>query len=70
MFKCSNIENIIVNTDGEILSHFRFADDIVLVTHYLGEAKTMPSELEAASRKVGLKVNITKINFMTNLVKI
>lgn len=39
MFKNSNIENLGINIHGKKLNHLCFADDIVLVTDDLGEAK-------------------------------
>lgn len=68
MFKSPNIENLKINIDGEKLSHFRITDDKVLVADDLEGAKQMLSIPEAASRKVGLKMNIIKTKLMINLV--
>lgn len=68
MFKRIKIENYGININGEKLSHLRFADDLVLVADGFGKAKDMLMELESASRKVGLNINISKTKLMTNLV--
>lgn len=68
MFKRTNIENLGININGEKLSHLRFADDLILITDDLKEAQEMLSELNLASREVGLKINTGKTKFMTNLV--
>lgn len=49
-------------------NHLRFAEDIVLTTEDLGEAKQMLYELEGARSEVGLKINFSKIKKMTNIV--
>lgn len=61
-------ENRGVNIDGEKLTHLRFADDIVLITDNIGEAKQMIEEIVQASLKVGLQINASKTQIMTNLV--
>lgn len=68
MFKKIELDNRGINVNGETLSHLRFADDIVLISDRLDEANKMVSELSVASQKVGLKINIAKTQFMTNLV--
>lgn len=68
MFTRTNIENLGINIIGEKLSHLRFADDLILITNDLKEAQEMMSELNLASREVGLKINIGKTKFTTNLV--
>lgn len=54
--------------DGERLNNLRFADDIVLMSDNLGEAKEMLEELQQAIHKVGLKINYNKTKMMTDLV--
>lgn len=68
MFKNIKLDNKGISVDGEKLHHLRFADDIVLISDRLDEANEMLLDLSAASQKVGLKINITKTQFMTNLV--
>ncbi|XP_030755289.1 uncharacterized protein LOC115881780 [Sitophilus oryzae] len=61
-------ENRGINIDGERLTHLRFADDIVLVSDNIGDSKQMLEELVQASLKVGLRINTSKTQIMTNLV--
>ena len=68
MFKNIELEGLGINIDGKDLNHRRFADDIVLISDCLGKAEKMLSKLTSASHKVGLKINATKTEFMTNLV--
>ncbi|KAL6417186.1 hypothetical protein ACFW04_014615 [Cataglyphis niger] len=56
-----------INIDEEKLSHLRFADDIVLISDSLDEASEMLNRLNIASCKVDLKINLEKIQLMTNL---
>lgn len=55
--------------NGGKLSHIRFADDLVVISDKLVEAKDMLKKLELAFPEVGLNINISKNNFCTNLVK-
>ena len=50
--------------DGEFLSHRRFADDIFLCTETPQELQHMLQELSDESRRMGLKMNITKTKVM------
>ena len=50
--------------DGEFLSKLRFADDIFLCTETLQELQQMLQELSDESRRMGLKMNITKTKVM------
>ena len=68
MFKNIDLEGLGINIDGKDLNHLRFADDIVLISDCLGKAEEMRLKLTSASHKVGLKINTTKTEFMTNLV--
>lgn len=68
MFKNIELEGLGINIDGKDLNHLRFADDIILISDCLGKAEEMLSKLTSASHKVGLKINPTKTEFMTNLV--
>lgn len=68
MFKKVNFENMGININGENLNHLRFADDIVLISDGLDKAQEMLTRLTCASRGVGLKINTSKTEFMTNLV--
>ena len=55
-----------VNVDGKKLSHLRFADDIVLISHSFNQIKKMLKELEVKSAIVGLRLNISKTKLMCN----
>lgn len=68
MFKSINLENLGVNINGENLTHLRFADDIVLIADRFDHAMAMLEQLNSASHKVGLKINVSKTQLMTNLV--
>lgn len=68
MFKKINWDDLGINIDGENLNHLRFADDIVLISDRLDKAMRMLESLQTASRRVGLKINTSKTQFMTNLV--
>jgi len=54
--------------DGQSLSNLRFADDIVLLADNLEDIRIMLQELQEVCATVGLKMNIGKTKFMTNLV--
>ena len=56
-----------ININGKYLSHLRFADDIVLMTVDLDEAQIMLQQLNEESRKVGLKMNLSKTKIMINI---
>lgn len=46
----------------------QFADDIVVITDRINEAKEMLRRLQNASKIVELNININKIEFIINLV--
>ncbi|CAG9134349.1 unnamed protein product [Plutella xylostella] len=52
--------------NGEYMSHLRFADDIVIMAESLQELSWMLSGLNAASRRVGLGMNLDKTKVMYN----
>jgi hypothetical protein len=54
-----------VNIDGKYLSHLRFADDIVVISSDPEELAEMLQELHEQSKKVGLKMNLTKTKVMS-----
>lgn len=66
VFRKLDWENYGIPIDGEKLNHLRFADDIVLITNNLKEAETMVKELEAESKKIGMKINMDKTQMMKN----
>ena len=64
IFRRLNWEHKGVKIDGEFLSKLRFADDIFLCTETLQELQQMLQELSDESRRMGLKMNITKTKVM------
>lgn len=63
-----NWGNIGINIDGEHLNHLRFADDIILIAYSIEDARRMMQELHSYCHHVGLKINFSKTQYMTNLV--
>ncbi|KAK6764960.1 hypothetical protein RB195_025048 [Necator americanus] len=55
-----------IRVDGRFLSNLRFADDIVLFSSSTNEAETMLNELNEAGKRVGLRTNRKKTQFMKN----
>ena len=64
IFKRLNWEHKGVKIDGEFLSNLRFADDIFLCTETPQELQHMLQELSDESRRMGLKMKITKTKVM------
>lgn len=67
-FKQHNWDNLGINIDGEYLNHLRFTDDIMLIADRLDDAQKMLDDLNNSTRQVGLNINFSKTQFMTNLV--
>ncbi|KAK6726965.1 hypothetical protein RB195_004953 [Necator americanus] len=55
-----------IRVDGRFLSNLRFADDIVLFSCSTNEAETMLNELNEAEKRIGLRINRKKTQFMEN----
>ncbi|EPB71285.1 hypothetical protein ANCCEY_09618 [Ancylostoma ceylanicum] len=55
-----------VRIGGRLLNHLRFADDIVLITPSINEAKRMLAVFDDSRGKIGLRLNLTKTMFMRN----
>ena len=53
--------------NGEKLNHLRFADDIVIIANNFSEMESMLQELDVASRRRGLKMNMKKTKVMADL---
>ncbi|KAK6754378.1 hypothetical protein RB195_013402 [Necator americanus] len=53
-----------IRVDGRFLSNLRFADDIVLFS--TNEAETMLNEWNEAGKRIGLRINRKKAQFMKN----
>ena len=54
-----------IRVDGRFLSNLRFADHIVLFSS-ITEAETMLKELNEVGKKIGLRINRKKTQFMKN----
>lgn len=57
-----------LNIDEKNPNKLRFADDILLITNDLDESEVMLNEFSPAIKEVGLQMNETKTNFLTNFV--
>ena len=55
-----------IKIDGEYLSHLRFADDIIIFASTKEELQQMLTELNEASKSVGLLMNSRKTKAMSN----
>ncbi|KAK6744007.1 hypothetical protein RB195_010982 [Necator americanus] len=55
-----------IRVDGRFLSNLCFADDIVLFSSSTNEAETMLNELNEAGKRIGLRINRKKTQFMKN----
>ena len=66
IFKKLNWEEKGIKIDGEFINHLRFADDIVLLASTFEELQEMLQELNKESKRVGLKMNLSKTKTMSN----
>jgi Reverse transcriptase (RNA-dependent DNA polymerase) len=66
IFRNLNWDDKGININGRMLSHLRFADDVVLISQNAEELEQMLKDLECESKKAGLKINIDKTKMMTN----
>lgn len=58
-----------ININSKMLNYLKFANDIILISEYIENAKSMLERLNEAYRKVDLKINIQlKIKLTRNLV--
>lgn len=55
-----------ININGRMLNHLRYADDIVIIAATSEELQDMLIQLHQESRKVGLKMNMTKTKIMSD----
>jgi len=58
VFKTLNWDDKGINIDGIYLNHLRFADDIILMSGNITKQETLLEELQQASQRVGLEMNI------------
>lgn len=66
IFRRLNWEHLGINIDGQLLSHLRFADDIVLLAKTAEDLTRMIKELAKESEREGLAMNPEKTRVMTN----
>ncbi|MBS2634235.1 hypothetical protein KFY46_26320, partial [Salmonella enterica subsp. enterica serovar 1,4,[5],12:i:-] len=66
VFRALDWEELGIRVNGEYLSNLRFADDIALMSNEGDELQLMITELDAESRRVGLKINMHKTKVMWN----
>uniref|UniRef100_A0A0K0CYH0 Reverse transcriptase domain-containing protein n=1 Tax=Angiostrongylus cantonensis TaxID=6313 RepID=A0A0K0CYH0_ANGCA len=59
-------ENMEIKIDGRQIHHLSFADDIVLITPDISQAKRMLATFDKACGKIGLRLNLKKAMFMKN----
>lgn len=65
MFRTIDWSNKGININGGKLTHLRFADDIAIIATSVEDLQSMLEDLQQASCKIGLKMNINKTQFMT-----
>lgn len=70
VFRNLSWKKVGININGRYLSHFRFADDIVLLSENTNQLQMMITTLHEESRKVGLEINLKKTNVMTNYTRV
>ncbi|GBP47009.1 Putative uncharacterized transposon-derived protein F52C9.6 [Eumeta japonica] len=66
IFRRLNWEEFGINVDGTLLTHLRFADDIMLFVKTPEDITKMIEDLAIESERVGLKLNPEKTRVMTN----
>ncbi|PIK38581.1 endonuclease-reverse transcriptase [Apostichopus japonicus] len=66
IFKDISWEDKGINVNGEKFNHLRFADDIVIIANNFNEMEIMLQDLDIASRKRGLKMNMKKTKVMAD----
>jgi hypothetical protein len=64
-FKSLNWDKKGININGTYMSHLRFADDIVIISEDLDQLKDMIKELQDASSKIGLEMNVDKTKILS-----
>ncbi|XP_072037641.1 uncharacterized protein [Amphiura filiformis] len=67
IFKRLNWVDKGINVNGKKLNHLMFADDIVIISGDAAELEEMLTDLSNESRKVGLKMNMSKTKVMFNM---
>ncbi|KAK6741880.1 hypothetical protein RB195_009632 [Necator americanus] len=59
-------DDMVVKLDGRQPHHFRFADDIVLITPSISQTERMLTEFDEICGCIGLQLNLQKTTFMRN----
>ncbi|CAG4970592.1 unnamed protein product [Parnassius apollo] len=67
VFKLLDWKEYGININGEYITHRRFADDIVPMAESLEDLSTMLNDLNIASQRIGLKMNMDKTKIMFNV---
>jgi hypothetical protein len=66
VFKSLEWDDVGIKIGNKKLSNLRFADDVVLFSESKSELLQMVEELQSASKKVGLELNMTKTKIINN----
>ncbi|XP_072931484.1 uncharacterized protein [Epargyreus clarus] len=67
VFKLMEWKDLGVNINSEHITHLRFAYDIVILADSLRDLSKMLGDLNSASQRVGLKMNMDKTKIMSNV---
>ncbi|CAG4942909.1 unnamed protein product [Parnassius apollo] len=67
VFKLLDWKGYGININGEYITHLRFADDIVIMAESLEDLSIMLNDLNSASQRIGLKMNMDKTKIMFNV---
>ena len=67
MFKNAQLEEKVINIDGEKLSDLRCADDVTLPSEDLKDMEHLQNTVNEETLKTGLKIRKGKTTFMTNI---
>lgn len=66
VFRSFDWEGKGININGEMTSHLRFADNVVLIAKECKELKEMAKEFVEKSRIAGLTINQSQTRLITN----
>ena len=66
IFRNLSWQNKGISIHGDNISNLRFADDVTIISETLEELETCLNELDAESRKRGLKINMDKTKIVKN----
>ena len=57
IFKKLNLQNSLLNIEGDKLTDLRFADDVSLITSSVKDMEIQLNNLNKGSKKIGLKIH-------------